>query len=97
MNSRYIPQDLCVNQEEFNRRCESISSHFTDNYDPEINECYASTNVDFKGETPTARNATKIRKQPLNLNRNPAKQWRKERRAFYIRLKELKRMSSKFI
>ena len=90
VHNPYIPQELCVNQEEFDRRCESISSPFNDNnpknYAPEIRD-----------KTPNVKDATKIRKQPLNLNRNPAKQWRKERRAFYIRLKELKRMSSKFI
>ena len=88
MNNQYIPQALCVNREEFDRCCTSISSPYMDNnmrnYAPE-----------FDDKVSTIKTATKIRKQPMNLNRNLAKRWRKERRTFYLRLKELKRISSK--
>ena len=88
MNDQYIPQALCVTREEFDRCCASISSPSMDN-----NLKNYATELDAKLSTNTT--TTKIRKQPLNLNQNSAKQWRKERRAFYRRLKELKRISSK--
>ena len=103
MNDQYIPQNLCVTQEEFDRRCEPISSPFIDNklrnYAPESEKHYestASTNVESPDRTPIIRKTTKIYKKLQNFGTNFAKQWRKERKAFYQRLKDLRRVSSKF-
>ena len=103
MNKQYIPQNLCVDREEFDRRCETISSHFTDNklrnYAPESEEHHestASTDVDYQDRTPIIRNAIKTYKKLQSFGRNVAKQWRKERKAFYQRLKDLRKVSSKF-
>ena len=103
MNIQYIPQNLCVDREEFDRRCETTSSPFIDNklrnYAPESEEQYestASTDVESQDRTPIMRKTTKIYKKLQNFGRNFAKQWRKERKAFYQRLKDLRKFSSKF-